>query len=241
MQEFQKIIILENENEQDAKNDTEQRIIRRSNFSSPVVEYWYRFYFSFTKYYDNDGYPRMMDVQPGTLLLTYTTFCNSVMSGYGDLLKRWLDIFYYFAQQGKRLDICVISSPCVHWELIKWVYDASTKKEKEDRLRLVVNCLQAHNLYSLAYDKYDFAQAVHISLDWWDQNYIPAGTRVMNRDGVECRVSYVGLPQLSDPFEYSIDIPVPEKGPDCHRPAYIDLESLKSLNPTLTRSTSAPK
>lgn len=228
-QEFKKIMVLENDQERFASLDHEKDLIEKS-FPNLPVEFWYRFFFSFTNVDGNTGPDKMMGLEDDTLLLTFTTFTGGPVSGWGDILGMWLRIFNKFGTQGKKLNIAVGSSPALSWEIIKWVTKEHGKTKEKARAAFVRQTLKMHNVYALSWGDDDFYnEAIHLTPQWFNRYYYPYNSEVINEKGITCRLGtiYAGS---RDEVTYSLSVPI-NGNQDHTTGSDIEIEALIKLNP----------
>jgi hypothetical protein len=200
--EFKKIIILENDNEQDADNYAEHNIVAHS-FPRVPVEIWYRFYFGFTKLDSYCNWARLEAADlPNTLFLTQTQLCGGPVSGYGDLIKMWLTIFKEIFDRGHRVNICVLTYPDFQWELIKWVQGGNGSNERKIRSALLRNVLDSHTLYTMSYCGYDFSKSIRIDKKWLRLNMFPQYAP-FKLDGKNCELGYIRADHNGVGYTYS--------------------------------------
>lgn len=233
MKEYSKIIILENENRSDAvRNDTTrcEDAIYAHSFPDAQKETWYRFYYGLFVDDKEASLKRIMDLTDDTLMLTCTTLANSVMSGYGDILRMWTDFFTRLMQLNKRVNICVVTSPEFKWELLKWVTGGSNDTVCSNRATMVRKLLNYHTVYSLEIGEYDFhAGHTRITTEWFNENYYPGGLKVKNNELVICEISSFHIGHRLGPH-YTLYVPIPGR-PNATTSQDIGLEDLKRLNP----------
>lgn len=186
---YKKILIIENDNERDAENDYEKDFVD-TYFKGLPVEFWYRFSRSL---FDDDGkeksMKRLSSVPEDTLLVTYTTFANSVMSGYGDLIGGWMK---FFSKLPNKIHFCIMCMPELKWQILGWIGEGyAGKKGREKKLALLKDTLSKHNFisYPMSYrDDTPFEkEGTALNLKWLTDNYFEEESLV-RYNGKKCRV-----------------------------------------------------
>lgn len=191
---YKKILVLENEHERYAKNDVEKDCIAKS-FSDLPVKYWFGFNQSFGKHDEKAkraaAMKKLMAIPDDTLCLTYTTFANGALSGYGDLFGGYVGLFNALTELKKKLNICVICSPELKWKCIDWISDGDKGKRQSDRFKSVVNAVTNHNIYSLDYSDSSISDfyktSCLITPTFIKETFIPYGTTFTDGKGLPCR------------------------------------------------------
>jgi hypothetical protein len=229
---FKNIIVLENEDERDANNSVVNRCLNRS-FAAIPVTYWYRFYRRLTTESPSETLKSILAIPQDTLLLTYTTFENSVMSGYGDLLGSHVETFRLLMELNKKLSICVICMPPLRWQLIEWVTKGERNIEQAVRKAKLIKLLDFHNIYSLDYGdarlKSFYEAAYTVTGDWFQTNCLLRGSLIYNEAGEECSIYNFFPPDLEigEPA-YSIWQSIQQEG---KRASTLPISTIKKYNP----------
>lgn len=222
MTQYNKILIIENEHERYAKNHNEVEFASVF-FKNLPIEYWYRFNLSFTDE-KKKSMVRITSIPETTLLVTYTTFANGALSGYGDLIGGWLR---FFSTLPNKIHFCVMCSPELKWQLLGWIGDANGKREVQKRLIMANETIARHNFYSFPFSFDDDTgfkkQATLLDSKWMKENYFKEES-IIKYKGKDCRLG--SFNQYSQTPKYTLWVPT---GRGSYTLKDINLSTLKRI------------